>query len=521
MKVKPQIAFSVVLLVFAASGCNGGGGNANPLPTPQSQVSISVSPTSVTVQSGQTQQFTATVTGTSNTAVAWTASSGSISTAGLYTAPVTSTNVTATITAVTQADSSKSAQATVTVTSPSTPTTTSVSSPFNGNSPFISLASPGATAVKLLGSGFASTDTQVLTPTLPLTTRIFVSATEFDLGLGFDNNHFRPGFYGIVDCNGSSCSNPPAAFAFLGDGLSRLGMGADGRFCQRDAGTLACFNADQSAISNPFSVGNGVAGIAFDSAKNLAVVAGSGAGAVALFDITNPTGPGHFGSANVTGSVRGVAQLNDIGCVAQPTEGVVTIFPVDLTLFTSISSSAGSAGSQPWSVSMVQIGGELDCVSISQDNRLARFSTADGTLKGSLSLSGLTSGGNPRIVTFNSGSVAGTAAVLSPLDNLVVFVNLITMAEIRRVALVSTPTSRAAQIAVDETAGNIIIVFGNVSGGTTFSGFAKLAVASGTPTPYSGPNSTAALLFIDVAVSPISPRIIGGSLGQNIVIPVQ
>jgi len=284
---------SVVLLAFGVSACNGGGGNANPLPTPQPQVSISVSPTSVTVQSGQTQQFTATVTGTSNTAVAWTASSGSISTAGLYTAPVTSINVTATITAVTQADSSKSAQATVTVTPPSTPTTTSVSSPFNGNSAFISLASPGATTVKLLGSGFASTDTQVLTPTLPLTTRIFASATEFDLGLGFDNNHFRPGFYGIVDCNGPNCSNPPAAFAFLGDGLSRLGMGADGRFCQRDAGTLACFNADRTAISNPFSVGNGVAGIAFDSAKNLAVVAGSGAGAVALFDITNPTGPGH------------------------------------------------------------------------------------------------------------------------------------------------------------------------------------------------------------------------------------
>jgi len=213
--------------------------------------------------------------------------------------------------------------------------------------------------------------------------------------------------------------------------------------------------------------------------------------------------------------------LNDIGCVAQPTEGVVTIFPVDLLLSTSISSSAGSAGSQPWSVSMVHIGAELDCVSISQDNRLARFSTTDGTLKGSLTLSGLTSGGNPRIVTFNSGSAVGTAALLSPLDNIIVFVNLSNMTEIRRVLVPPTPTSRVLQIAADETAGNIIIVFGNVSGGTTFSGFAKLAIASGDPVQYSGPNSTAALLFMDVAVSPISPNVIGGSLGQNIVIPVQ
>src|SRR6266853_5703541 len=34
----------------------------------------------------------------------------------------------------------------------------------------------------------------------------------------------------------------------------------------------------------------------------------------------------------------------------------------------------------------------------------------------------------------------------------------------------------------------------------------KLAVASGAPVPYSGPNSTSNILFMDVAVSPVSPR---------------
>src|SRR5205823_9906996 len=99
------------------------------------------------------------------------------------------------------------------------------------------------------------------------------NAGTWTVGLGFDNNHFRPGFYSIADCNGAGCSNPPAAFAFVGEGLSRLGMGSDGRFCERDAGTMICFNADQSLAGSPFPVGNGIGGIAFYSTKNLVVAA--------------------------------------------------------------------------------------------------------------------------------------------------------------------------------------------------------------------------------------------------------
>jgi hypothetical protein len=296
-------------------------------------------------------------------------------------------------------------------------------------------------------------------------------------------------------------------------------MGSDGRFCQRDAGTLACFNSDRSAAGNPFPVGNGIGGIAFYAPKNLVLVSGSSTGPVGMWNITNPSTK--FAPANITGSTRGIAQKDGIACVAQPTEGVVTIFPADLTLFTSVSSPAGTAGGQPWSVDMVQIGTELDCVSISRDNKVARFSAADGSLKGSLALAGLTPGGTPRIVTFNTGSAAGTAAILNSSDNVIVFVNLSTMTELRRVSVVPTQTSHAVQIIVDETAANVVIVFGNVSGNVTFSGFAKLAVASGNPVPYSGPNSIASLLFMDVAISPVSPKIIGGSLGQNAEIPIQ
>lgn len=78
-------------------------------------VKVSVAPASVTVVSGGTQQFTATVTGTSDTAVTWSASTGSINANGLYTAPTVKTPTSATITATSQADPSQSSSAAVTV----------------------------------------------------------------------------------------------------------------------------------------------------------------------------------------------------------------------------------------------------------------------------------------------------------------------------------------------------------------------------------------------------------------------
>lgn len=142
----------VLLLVLAAAGCGGGSSSSTTPPTPS--VSVTISPTSTTVGYGGTEQFTATVTGSTNTAVTWSVSSsssssstqiGTISTAGLYTAPMatsvasagapsnvsvtagnTTPNVniavqplnsvaTVTVTATSQADASASASATVTL----------------------------------------------------------------------------------------------------------------------------------------------------------------------------------------------------------------------------------------------------------------------------------------------------------------------------------------------------------------------------------------------------------------------
>lgn len=80
---------------------------------------MSVTPATATVGAGQSQGFTAAVSNTSNTAVLWTASTGTLQPAGLnatWTAP--GAGGPATVTATSVADPTKSASATVTVTPP-------------------------------------------------------------------------------------------------------------------------------------------------------------------------------------------------------------------------------------------------------------------------------------------------------------------------------------------------------------------------------------------------------------------
>ena len=71
------------LLILTLAGCTLSGSQAATTPA----VAVTLSPTSASVQAGQTQQFTATLSGSTNTAVTWSASGGSISSSGLYTAP--------------------------------------------------------------------------------------------------------------------------------------------------------------------------------------------------------------------------------------------------------------------------------------------------------------------------------------------------------------------------------------------------------------------------------------------------
>jgi hypothetical protein len=81
-------------------------------------IGVSVSPTTATVASGGSQQFSAQITNTSNTAVTWSATAGSVSSSGLFSAPTVTTNTNVTVKATSVADPTKYASATVTVNAP-------------------------------------------------------------------------------------------------------------------------------------------------------------------------------------------------------------------------------------------------------------------------------------------------------------------------------------------------------------------------------------------------------------------
>ena len=136
-------------------------------------ISVTVSPATATVSTSATQQFTATVTGTTNTSVTWQVNGvtggnstvGTVTAAGLYTAPATVPSpASVTVTAVSQADTTKSGSATVTITAPSgltyyvspsgsnTNSGTSTSSPWKTITYAISQATPGATIHVLAGT---------------------------------------------------------------------------------------------------------------------------------------------------------------------------------------------------------------------------------------------------------------------------------------------------------------------------------------------------------------------------------
>lgn len=116
------LACGVVVVAMAWLAACGGKSSTSSSST---TVAITISPTTASLAGTQTQQFTATVTGNSNTAVTWQvngvtggdATNGTISTSGLYSAPVQVPNPsTVTVIAISQADTTKAASASVTIT---------------------------------------------------------------------------------------------------------------------------------------------------------------------------------------------------------------------------------------------------------------------------------------------------------------------------------------------------------------------------------------------------------------------
>jgi hypothetical protein len=113
------VALYLLATAVGLAGCTGSVGSPSSVPnTPpdSTTVSVTVSPTSANVQTGSTQQFSATVAGTSNMNVTWSATGGTISISGLFTAGATAGAFTVTVTSA--ANAAKSAQASITLSAP-------------------------------------------------------------------------------------------------------------------------------------------------------------------------------------------------------------------------------------------------------------------------------------------------------------------------------------------------------------------------------------------------------------------
>lgn len=120
-----RLLLSLIFVIGLVTSACGGGSSSSTSPPPP-QVAVSVSPSSAQMLPGENQQFNATVTGTTNTSVNWAVNGtaggnstvGTITAAGLYTAPASAPSGNVTITATSAASSSAAGNSTVTVVAP-------------------------------------------------------------------------------------------------------------------------------------------------------------------------------------------------------------------------------------------------------------------------------------------------------------------------------------------------------------------------------------------------------------------
>jgi len=390
-----------------------------------------------------------------------------------------------------------------------------------------------ASGVEIDGSGFAPGctlhDSLFGDTTLPNG----VNPNQIVVDLPFDTEHYSPGWVTFSVLCASAASNA-ANLAFVGN-QNTLALSATQLFQLDQAqglpngqnGFARIFNLDGTA-NGSFQVGAKDAlpnGIAFDDSTGLVLVTYP-SNQVALYDSTS-TPPGMLfttagvmpGSATVAVATTLDNFNNPIACTTQPAVGMLSCFVVPSDPVPPAFTSA-PAGTAPWSLAMTTLGGKADAIVYDREGtQLLGFSVIAPkgqqpviTPAGTLTLSGITPAsqltgmnGGWQLVAFGSGIASGTAAFLSQFDQVLVFVDLSTMTELRRVALQAIPL----RIAGDETHGAVIVAFADVNSGLTQ--FATVDVATGTVRKL---GATSPLLTVGLLVSADGTTIHGAMRDQ-------
>ncbi len=183
--VSPNTMFSNMLVLSVTSSTSGGGiGGGNP-------AVLTASPAAVSVVAGLTQQFSAMLSGVPASGVTWSASAGSITATGLFTAPAAVPAVNPVI--VTATSGAQSATAKVTILSNIPPTITTVTP---------NPVPVGVFSLNVTGTGFTAVSTATLGGA-PLAVQ-FLSATNITAS-GFNA---QAGSANLVVSNGAIASLP-------------------------------------------------------------------------------------------------------------------------------------------------------------------------------------------------------------------------------------------------------------------------------------------------------------------------
>ena len=198
-----------VLVAFLAAAC--GPGSDGP-PSSSQGVALSISPAQVELAPRAQQVFSDAVTGSVNTAVTWTVEEGSgggtVTAAGLYTAPVTVGTYHVVVTS--QADTTKTATATVTATA-AAPSSREVWVWIGNNAiyPWGCSAAAGCSGDEVATGTHATTYADIRLHTAPVAAASSftgVSITTYDLNYNYASG--RPYYITCPNTDGMTCTGP-------------------------------------------------------------------------------------------------------------------------------------------------------------------------------------------------------------------------------------------------------------------------------------------------------------------------
>lgn len=319
-----------------------------------------------------------------------------------------------------------------------------------------------------------------------------IDPTHMQIMFNFDTPHYNPGFFEIWATNpppGGGDSNH-ARLAFLGN-LNTLALSETEAFqLGQGSGTVYKFRLGDGATDGQFG-GGLIYGISVDDKTGYVIMTNRDQ---IFWGDQNGNG---LGSSNNEDSPLAVSAKGGYACASQDMAGKV----VSSELLQGTQPLIPVAvGNTPWDVAMAKLGDQLACaVYNAGDGQFSLVKIPETVLWRSSTLNGLTpfdqilgGQGGWQLSVSDSGPAQGTAALLAQYDKAVVFVDLNTALETRRVALDGVPF----RIAVDNVHGTVIVALADVSAGLTR--FVKVDIVTGAVTPL---NSTVDFLATGFGVS--------------------